>query len=234
MASRSSKSTGETGGQDGWPVETHFGKRCKQLTGHLKRSWQCITKARYMYFGTIACCTSFSNSGVRVVGHESMGNSIKLVTVDGAQVTSELAIMMATAMALGCYNADIDQEIRCDAPGDPITTQTSVTFDFSTRWPAHDSPWTPAAGMALEDAVELLLGGVIPRSTARSKSSSACPQNSRTSSPVLFAAEQLADQTDEAICDVCFAKQVIALPFECDCAECGKDTSFCEDIAFMK
>lgn len=130
-------------------------------------------------------------------------------------------------MQLGAYNTDIHQEIHCDAPGGPITTRTSVTFDFSSRWPTYNSPWTPAPGMALEDAVELLLGGVVPRSTARSRSPSECPPNSRTPSPVLFAAaEQLADQTAEAICDVCLAKQVIASPFECDCAECGKDMPF--------
>ncbi|KAF7986630.1 hypothetical protein HWV62_26440 [Athelia sp. TMB] len=167
----------------------------------------------------------------------------RLVNVEGRQVTSELAILLTTAIALGAYRSDIDQEIFADTPDGPISTRTSVTIDFSTNWRTKDSPWIPPSGMPLEEAVDLLVRGFRPLDFSESPDASRspspsvdgssstaspgpriatesphCPPSSRSPSPVLRAAiESLVDQTDEILCDVCLAKLFITSPMDCDC-----------------
>ncbi|KAF7975394.1 hypothetical protein HWV62_9611 [Athelia sp. TMB] len=172
----------------------------------------------------------------------------RLVGIDGRQVTTELAILLATAMALGAYTTDIDQEIFAETRDGPISTRTSVTIDFSTNWHVKGSPWAPPTGMPLAEAVGLLIRGIRPLDSVESRSPSPdfdhpsrtptpgprsatpgprsatqsppCPPSSRSLSPVLCSAlESLVDQDDETICDVCLAKLVISSPLDCDCQD---------------
>ncbi|KAF7967633.1 hypothetical protein HWV62_33611 [Athelia sp. TMB] len=165
----------------------------------------------------------------------------RLVGVDGRQVTTELAIMLATAMALGAYSTDIDQEIFAETTDGPVSTRTSVTIDFSSKWRVKGSPWSPPEGMPLAEAVGLLIRGIRPLDSVESRSPSPefdyhsrtptpgsrsatqsppCPPSSRSPSPVLCSAlESLVDQDDETICDACLAKLVISSPLDCDCQD---------------
>ncbi|KAF7977623.1 hypothetical protein HWV62_3020 [Athelia sp. TMB] len=163
----------------------------------------------------------------------------RLVNIDGRQVTTELAIMLATAMSLGAYTTDIDQEIFADTPDGPVSTRTSITIDFSSKWRVRDSPWAPPEGMPLEEAVGLLIRGIRPLADDESRSPSPtssrpsrtptpgprsaqsppCPPSSRSPSPVLSSAlETLVEQDEEIICDACLAQLIISSPLDCDCS----------------
>ncbi|KZP06535.1 hypothetical protein FIBSPDRAFT_966378 [Athelia psychrophila] len=139
-----------------------------------------------------------------------------LVTVEpGVQVTSELAILMATAMALGAYSSNVDQEVTSAHPGAPITVRTTLTFDFSSERP--QSRYAPPPEMTLEDALRLLLIGTVPRDEA---ARSPTPPPTRSSSPVDGRSDS-ATSDRSFICERClFAVTVIAAPSDCDCGEC--------------
>ncbi|KZP05406.1 hypothetical protein FIBSPDRAFT_901027 [Athelia psychrophila] len=131
--------------------------------------------------------------------------SLVAVGNPAVEVTSELAILMATAMALGAYRSDIDQTIYWDGSGKPITTRTSITIDFSNTWQPEMSAYVPVPGMPLDEAVRLLLAGVVPRSQGAPESPPSF-SGTRSSSPV-----------DDSLCDACLAKALISSTLDCDC-----------------
>lgn len=168
-----------------------------------------------------------------------------LVTVEpGVQVTSELAILMATAMALGtcirtnsysptytlfpgAYSSNVDQEVTSAHPGAPITVRTTLTFDFSSERP--QSRYAPPPEMTLEDALRLLLIGTVPRDEA---ARSPTPPPTRSSSPVDGRSDS-ATSDRSFICERClFAVTVIAAPSDCDCGECENPEAVSNLIAW--
>ncbi|KZP23179.1 hypothetical protein FIBSPDRAFT_952247 [Athelia psychrophila] len=133
-------------------------------------------------------------------------DSLVAVGDPAIQVTSELAILLATAMALGAHRSDINQTIHSDGPGQPITTHTSMMIDFSSTWQPEGSAYLPVPGMPLDDAIRLLVAGIVPRSQGPPESPP-CPPGSRSPSPV-----------DDSLCDACLTKALIASKSDCDCA----------------
>ncbi|KAF7978252.1 hypothetical protein HWV62_1072 [Athelia sp. TMB] len=161
------------------------------------------------------------------------GHRGRLVNANGRQVTTELSVLMATAMALGVYRSDVDQEVHADTPDGPVWTRTSVTFDFSDGWRAGDSPWTPPSGMSLDEAVGLLMRGIGPLRVLENPIIQS-PAPTRTPSPDSDAESAVSSSSgslllrspfpthisrDDAICEVCLTKCVIASPDDCDCVE---------------
>ncbi|KZP17125.1 hypothetical protein FIBSPDRAFT_957461 [Athelia psychrophila] len=184
----------------------------------------------------------------------------RLVNIDGRQVTTELSILMATAMALGAHSSDIDQEIHCDIPGGPLWTRTSVTIDFSTKWRVEGSPWAPPSGMPIHEAVGLLVEGIRPFSVLDPPITES-PITSRSPSPVgrgvitrdshrspspfyenpsgppssRSVSPVLRADTehleDEVICEACLTWQIMRARVSVECVcEAPEDT---EDTAFM-
>ena len=131
----------------------------------------------------------------------------------------------------GAYRTDIDQEIHAQSVDGPVSTRTSVTFDFSEDWRVKDSPWAPPSGMSLNDAVSLLIRGICPLSVLEtpivanlrssrspSLSSSETDGEFRSSSEASLSRNPVEQSPcDDDICEVCLSKCVIASLDDCDC-----------------
>lgn len=137
-----------------------------------------------------------------------------------------IADLLSLTLSTGAYSSDIDQEVTCDRPGDPITVRTTMTFDFSTHHPPTHSRFLPPRGMELSEALTFLLAGRVPREVDRRSTPSPAPTPSptRSSSPVeddcaSSASSGPVDLNDEGICDACLLKHIIAPVSDCDCEE---------------
>lgn len=136
-------------------------------------------------------------------------------------------------LVTGAYSSDIDQEVKCERPGDPIIVRTSMTFDFATNYPPSQSRFLPPPGMELSEALTFLLAGRVPHEVYESSNSTPTltPFPTRSSSPAdnhcnsladdegSAAASDLVDLNDEDLCDTCLRKLTIASVLDCDCEE---------------
>ncbi|KAF7968494.1 hypothetical protein HWV62_30455 [Athelia sp. TMB] len=124
----------------------------------------------------------------------------RLVNVDGLQVTTELSFLLATGMALGAYRMGIEQEIRAQSVDSPVSTHTSVTFDFSDGWRVKELP----------------MGPTLRHASQRCQTDGECMERSSSeASPSPNPVQQ--NPCNDDICEVCLAKYVIASLDDCDC-----------------
>ncbi|KZP23141.1 hypothetical protein FIBSPDRAFT_889791 [Athelia psychrophila] len=131
---------------------------------------------------------------------------VELAVGDPAvQVTSELVILMATAITLGAYRSDINQTVHCNGPGKSITTYTSITIGFSNTRQLEMLVYVPGPGMPLDEAIHLLSTGVVPQSQGA--------PGSPPSSSGLCSSRAV----DDSLCDICLTKALISSTLDCDC-----------------
>ncbi|KZP04771.1 hypothetical protein FIBSPDRAFT_904020 [Athelia psychrophila] len=120
---------------------------------------------------------------------------------DGVEVTSDLAILMATAMALelGAARSRVHQYTRMlyTPDGTIRSTRTDITFAFFDPInDSHGSPYTPPYTMTLDEATRALVSGRLPFNDGAASPVYTTPSPTPCSSPITICSS-LEDAEDE-------------------------------------